>query len=141
MIVVCAVGNAVSYLSAFATGGAPRWAPWLFAICTVLLLVSLILLGAQRGSVTPRALRVPVALVALILLFGFGAALLAPPVVAGAPLYLGLPAGAAIVVYGIGVLPMLILPVAYALTFSAVTLSDADLERVRAITREARDRS
>jgi hypothetical protein len=58
--------------------------------------------------------------------------LLAGPVTAESRLFLGLPAGAAIVVYGIGLLPLVILPVAYALTFSAMTLTDADLDRVRA---------
>jgi hypothetical protein len=36
------------------------------------------------------------------------------------------------VVFGIGLLPVLVLPVAYALTFEAQTLRDEDLERVRA---------
>jgi hypothetical protein len=44
---------------------------------------------------------------------------------------LGLPRRAAIVLYGIGLLPLFVLPVAYALTFDEMTLSEEDLERVR----------
>ena len=58
-------------------------------------------------------------------------ALREPPPVAGAPLWLGLPKGAALVLYGVGLLPLLVLPLAYALTFEGQTLSEADLERVR----------
>ena len=50
---------------------------------------------------------------------------------AGAPLYLGLPLRAAIVIYGIGLFPIVVLPIAYALTFGEQTLNAADLERVR----------
>lgn len=136
VIVGSTVGNAIAYGSAFTTGGAPGWAPWLLAVCTVLLLAALILLGTQRRGITPRAVLVPVALVTVILLAGFAAALNMGPVAADAPLHLGLPLGAAIVVYGIGLLPMLILPVAYALTFSASTLSAEDLARVRGMAAE-----
>ena len=59
---------------------------------------------------------------------------------AAEPLLLGLPRRAAIVVYGIGLLPVLVLPVAYALTFEAQTLRDEDLERVRAAGAERRAR-
>ena len=45
---------------------------------------------------------------------------------------------AAIVIYGIGLLPIIVLPVAYALTFEAMTLSAEDLERVRAMARDNR---
>ena len=36
---------------------------------------------------------------------------------------------------GIGLLPLLVLPIAYALTFDDMTLSEADLERVREAAR------
>ena len=48
------------------------------------------------------------------------------------PLWLGLPPRAAVVLYVIGFLPVLVLPLAYALTFDALTLSEADLARARA---------
>lgn len=56
------------------------------------------------------------------------------------PLWLGLPRRAAIVLYGVGLLPMFVLPVAYALTFDRVTLRPEDIVAVRAarekVTRE-----
>ena len=51
-------------------------------------------------------------------------------------LWLGLPARAAIVIYGIGLLPIVVLPVAYALTFESQTLTAEDIERVRSLARE-----
>ena len=52
-----------------------------------------------------------------------------PP--AGEPIWLGLPRRAAILIYGIGLLPVFLLPIAYAMTFDRVTLSDADLASFR----------
>jgi hypothetical protein len=53
----------------------------------------------------------------------------------GEPLLLGLPRRAAVVVYGVGLLPVFVLPIVYALTFDAQTLRAEDLERVRALGR------
>jgi hypothetical protein len=52
-----------------------------------------------------------------------------------AVLYLGLPLRAAIIVYGTGILPTLILPIVYAVTFEKQTLTEADIERVREVAR------
>jgi hypothetical protein len=46
-------------------------------------------------------------------------------------LWLGLPRRAAILVYGIGLLPALVLPICYALGFESAVLSGADLEKLR----------
>ena len=35
------------------------------------------------------------------------------------------------ILYGIGVLPLFVLPIAYAVTFESLTLNETDLERVR----------
>jgi hypothetical protein len=45
------------------------------------------------------------------------------------------------VIYGIGLLPIIVLPVAYALTFEAQTLNAEDVERVRELGREYKTRS
>jgi hypothetical protein len=73
---------------------------------------------------------------------GFGAAL-ALPATEGplSRLWLGLPARAAMVIYGIGLLPIFVLPIAYALTFETQTLNADDLERVRKLARENKARS
>ena len=96
-------------------------------------------LGAVRGTRGLGSLKFPFAFVILILVIGFGAAL-ALPATEGplSKLWLGLPARAAIVIYGVGLLPIIVLPVAYAMTFERLTLSGEDLERVRAVARERR---
>lgn len=121
-----------AYASAFFPGGAPGWAPWAMAIGTASLMVATMALGAARGGRLGR-LRLPFALVFLLLVGGFGAVLALPPADPADPtLWLGLPPRAAVVLYGIGILPLLVVPVAYALTFDEMTLSEADLARVRA---------
>ena len=102
------------------------------AIATSFAMVATMALGAARTGRSLGGLRrllVPFGLVLLIMLVAFAAALLLPA--AGEPLLLGLPRRAAIVLYGVGVLPVLILPVAYALTFDELTLTEEDIERVR----------
>ncbi|HLL48460.1 MAG TPA: hypothetical protein VK399_17290 [Longimicrobiaceae bacterium] len=122
---------AAGYASAFLPGDPPRWAPWALAMGTAAILVASMALGAMRRGGVGR-LAVPFALVFLILAGGFGAALAMPGAdAADATLWLGLPPRAAIVLYGIGLLPLLFLPLAYALTFDEMTLSEADLARVR----------
>jgi len=74
--------------------------------------------------------------VVLVLIIGFCAPLLLPATEGPlSKLWLGLPARAAIVIYGVGLLPIIVLPVAYALTFETQTLSAGDIERVRALRR------
>jgi hypothetical protein len=46
-------------------------------------------------------------------------------------LWLGLPRGAAIILYIVGLVPMAVLPIAYALTFDRTTLSEAELDELR----------
>jgi hypothetical protein len=87
-------------------------------------------------------LKYPFAFVVAVLAIGFCAAL-ALPATEGplSKLWLGLPARAAIVIYGIGLLPIIVLPVAYALTFETQTLNAEDVERVRELGRENKSRS
>jgi hypothetical protein len=128
---------AAGYGGAFSKGGTPAWAPWLLALGIPVALGAIMILGALRGSGGIGALRFPFALVILILAIGFGAALALPA--ADGPLsqlWLGLPPRAAVVIYGIGLLPIIILPIAYAMTFEEMTLSADDLERVRAMGRD-----
>ena len=122
---------AAGYAGAFVPGGA-LWAAWAMVVGISTLLVSLMLLGARRTGGSIRPLVAPLLAVYLILLGGFGAALALPPESAGAGLWLGLPRRAALVLYGIGLLPLAVLPVAYARTFDSLTLRPEDLERIRA---------
>src|SRR6266566_2610461 len=128
---------AAGYAAAFAPSGPPSWAPWLLAVGIPVALGAIMILGAARGRKGIGPLKIPFAFVVVMLVIGFGAAL-ALPATEGplSKLWLGLPARAAIVIYGIGLLPIVVLPIAYALTFETQTLSAEDVERVRALARE-----
>ena len=94
------------------------------------------ILGATRGDRGVGPLKIPFGFVILMLVIGFGAALTLPATEGPlSRLWLGLPARAAIVIYGIGLLPIFVLPIAYALTFDTQTLSAEDVERVRELAR------
>jgi hypothetical protein len=128
---------ASGYAAAFSPAGTPVWAAWLLALGIPVALGAIMILGAARGRRGIGPLKIPFAFVALMLVIGFGAAL-ALPAIEGplSTLWLGLPARAAIVIYGVGLLPIVVLPIAYALTFETQTLSAEDVERVRALARE-----
>jgi hypothetical protein len=100
------------------------------------------ILGAARGQKGIGPLKLPFLFVVAVLAIGFCAALALPATESPlAKLWLGLPARAAVVIYGIGLLPIVVLPVAYALTFETQTLSAEDVERVRAMGQENRERT
>lgn len=130
-----AVGAA--YAGALAAGGAPGWAPWSMAGGIAGAVVSLMALGAARdGSV--GSLAWPFAGVFVVLAGGFGTLLAMPPHAGPeAPLWLGLPPRTAVLLYGIGGLLLLFVPVSYALTFERLTLDDDDWDRVRRAVRES----
>jgi hypothetical protein len=127
---------AAGYAAAFGAHGTPVWAPWLLALGIPAALGAIMILGATRGDQGVGPLKIPFAFVILMLVIGFGAAL-ALPATEGplSRLWLGLPARAAIVIYGVGLLPIFVLPIAYALTFETQTLSAEDVERVRELAR------
>ena len=130
------VAIATGYAAAFSKNGTPTWAPWLLAVGIPIALGAIMILGAVRGSRGIGPLKFPFAFVVLVLAIGFVAALGLPATEGPlSKLWLGLPTRAAIVIYGVGLLPIIVLPVAYALTFETLTLSAEDLERVRAIGR------
>lgn len=141
-LVIALVAIAIAYASAFLPEGNPPWAPWLLALGIPVSLGAIMVLGAARGRLGVGRLKIPFAFVIVTLAIGFGAALFLPASESAASaLWLGLPARAAIVIYGIGLLPIVVLPVAYALTFETQTLKAEDIERVRSLAREIEARS
>jgi len=132
---IAAIG--AGYAAAFSRTGTPVWAAWLLALGMPVALGAIMILGAARGRRGIGPLTIPFAFVVAVLVIGFGAAL-ALPATEGplSTLWLGLPARAAIVIYGVGLLPIVVLPIAYALTFEAQTLNAEDVEKVRALGRE-----
>ena len=137
---------ATSYASAFQSGGAPTWASWALALGLATCMTSITLLGVTAGA-RARSGGAPLTIVVTSLLavwvlmaVCFGLALVLAPESGAEPrLLLGLPRRAAILIYGIGFLPVLVLPFAYAFTFDALTLPPEELERIRAAAQRARD--
>ena len=130
-LALAALAIALAYASAFLPGGAPKWGAWPMALGIPAALVAVMVLGAARDGRVGK-LAFPFAFSGLVLAGGFAAALALPAnEAAGVPLYGGLPLRAAVILYGIGLFPIVVLPIAYALTFSAQTLTADDVERVR----------
>lgn len=123
--------------AAFLPGGVPAWAAPALAGAIAVALPALLALGAARNDRGLGRVAWPLVATFVLLAGGFGAALLLPPESAGDPLWLGLPRRAAIVLVGIGLLPMLVLPLAYAAAFDERTLGPEDIERIRRVADEA----
>ena len=136
---VATLGITAAYGAAFLPGGAPRWAAWLLALSIAGCLVALMALGAARPGRGLGRLGPVLALVFVLIAGGFLLALALPAERVGDALWGGLPRRAAILLYGIGLIPLLVLPVAYAATFDEQTLSEDDLKRVRAAVRRLRE--
>lgn len=129
---------AVAYAAAFLPGGAPPWAEWTIAVSTGVVLVATMALGAEKNG-RIGWLAFPFAFTLLVIAGGFSWVLALPPVDPSDPtLWLGLPPRAAVVIYGIGVLPFFVVPTAYARSFERQTLTPGDLERVRRAARDFR---
>ena len=122
---------AAAYVGALVVTPVPPWTAWALMIGTSTIMLATTVLGVIRQRAGVGRLAVPLAAMFLVLLVGFGAALAMPSETAASPLWFGLPPRAAVVLYGVGVLPLFVLPIAYAMTFETLTLDEADLERVR----------
>ena len=139
---VAILAIAIGYAAAFRQSGTPVWAPWLLALGIPISLGAIMILGAARGQKGIGPLKLPFLFVVAVLAIGFCAALALPATESPlSKLWLGLPLRAAIVIYGVGLLPIVVLPVAYALTFETQILSVEDVEHVRAMGRENRERT
>lgn len=120
-LTVGAVAAAAAYAAVFAA--AEGVAPWLLASGATLVLSGLGLLGAGDGR--PRlAATVLVACAFTFVGFAFGL-LLAPPVSDG-PLLLGLPRVTTLMLLCTGLVPLVLLPVAYGLFFERDVMRDAE---------------
>lgn len=94
--------------------GASPLAPWLLAAGATLVLTGLGLLGA--GERAPR-LAAAVLIACALTFTGFAAALLMKPHVAGGVLLLGLPRATTLMLLLTGLVPLVMLPIAYAVLF------------------------
>lgn len=103
-----------------------------FAVLAVAFPIGLMLLGVVRSDGRVGAAAVPI-LVLLVVLEAclFGMLLFRGQVETG-PWALGLPAAAAIQIYGILLVPLVLVNLGFALSFGSFTVSEDDLERLRA---------
>ncbi len=129
------LGIAVGYASAFAGAAVAAKGAWVMAVALPVAMIATMTLGAVRTGRRLGSLVVPFLLVFVLIAGGFVLALALPPDTADGVYWLGLPRRAAVILYGVGLLPLFVLPLAYAFTFDALTLSDADIDRVRAARR------
>jgi hypothetical protein len=132
VVVAGTVAVLLAYGAAFLPGGAPLWAPWSMILGIALLCVGIMALGATRPGRSTGPLWIFLAFTFVVVVGCFGLALWLPGALGpGTRLFGGLPIPTAMVVYGVGLLPALVLPLGYALTFERYTLDAADLERIR----------
>ena len=132
LVVLSLLVVGAGYAGSFASGGPAGWAPWCLALGTCGTLMSLMALGAvRRGRIAP-VLRWVFAGMFLWCGGCFAVALALPADEGpGGALLFGFPLRATIVLLGIAVVPILVFPLAWALTFDSSMLSEDDLRRLR----------
>lgn len=130
VILLSMVVIGAGYASAFRDNGPPRFMTYAFAIAMAAVMTSILVLGAARKGKPLGNLTWVFVFTFVVIAAGFSIALGQTDVATG-KLYLGLPAGSAIILYVVGLLPMAVLPIAYALTFEKTTLSDEELAELR----------
>jgi len=131
----CAAGVAligVAYASAWLPHGAPRWGVWSMITGAGLTLAATLALGALGSSARRCWIVATAGFLFVVVVAGLGLPLLLPDRGAAEPLLLGLPLRAAIEIYGVGLLPMAVLPFVYAREFDVRELDPAALAEFRA---------
>lgn len=133
LLVLCCCLVALAYGTLFVSASPPPWAPIMLAVGANGVILTLMAIGAMRRDTLPRSLAWTFIGLFVLCAGAFVAALLMPAHEGvGGALLLGLPLRTAILLYGVGVVPIAVLPFAYAWTFDSSTLNDEDLARVRA---------
>lgn len=112
-----ALAIGVAYAAAVGAGASPAWALWFVAFGGTACAVGLFVIGAaSRGPIRPLIGWLLAALfVVIFAVFGTALAMRTPDS-ASEPIVLGLPVRLAMVFYGVGLLPLLVLPVVFAMT-------------------------
>lgn len=113
--------------------------PWALAIGSAAVLTALLRLAARRAQRIPRMLHVATLVVFVATTAGFCLALAAPEAATDGPLLLGLPRITAILLLLVGLVPLIVLPIAYASAFDRDVLSAVDIERIRAAAGRSHD--
>jgi hypothetical protein len=106
-------------------------APWLLALGTTAVLAGMVVLGiARRGRAAPVLTLATVVCFASVAI-GLAVPLMLPAPTASDPLLLGLPRPTTILLLLAGLLPLVLLPVMYAIAFEREVLSQDDLAAIR----------
>jgi hypothetical protein len=132
-----AIAIAAAYASAFLPGGATVISSVLMIIGIATMAVALMILGAIREGTRARPIGFALSFLFAVLVLGFGI----PLFFSSRDIWLGLPVATAIIVYGVGILPVFVLPLVYAWTFDDRTLNSEDIERIRELARNHADKS
>ena len=98
--------------------------------------LSVTALGALREERRSAVVILALAVTGICILAGFALALLLPDEGAAERLVLGFPVRAAAVIWLVGVAPLFVFPLAYAMSFDDLTLRDEDLDRIRELRRK-----
>jgi len=141
LLVISTISVVAAYGSAFLPAGAGRGSALLMAFGIAAMAVSLMTLGAVRDGERLGILGFAFGFVFVVLMAGFTAALFLPDADGALTrLWLGLPPRAAIIIYGVGFVPVLVLPFVYARTFESRTLKPEDLEAIRKVAADFAER-
>lgn len=124
-----AVLVALAYASAWV--GGPAWGVWVMIVGSALSLSAATALGAANSHVRPARVAFATIFLFVVIVAGFGVPMLLPTDATKGALLLGLPLSVAIEVYGVGLLPLLVMPLLFAVEFKAGGLDDAALAELR----------
>lgn len=120
-----------AYVSTWLPHGTPTWGVWVMIVGSALSMAATTALGARNSDVAPGRSRLIALFLMVVIVAGFGAPLLLPVENTSGPLLFGLPLRAAIEIYGVGILPILVLPWLYAMEFRNEGLDEAALAGLR----------
>ncbi|MEO5825441.1 MAG: hypothetical protein ABIR59_06100 [Gemmatimonadales bacterium] len=105
-------------------------AAWCMALAIAITMPSAMLLGARPSARQPW-LVIAAAGLAVLLVAVFGAALALPAVGGSEPIVAGLPRRLGLIIYGVGLVPFLLLPIAFARDFDVDSLGPDALRMLR----------
>jgi hypothetical protein len=120
----------VAYATAWLHGGAPTWGVVAMITGAAFTLGGTLVLGAWRGHNTAMIAATAIFLV-VVVIAGFSLPLVLAPESSTGALLLGLPVRAAIEIYGVGLLPIVVLPFVFAREFNTADLDQASLAALR----------
>lgn len=137
-LTACLLAATAAYGTAFLPGGAPAWAGPVLAVAAAGAMTAVALLAVGRRGWSPLAGILAVG--GPVLAWALAVTWLIPGVEAtGDALVWGLPPRATHLLYGVGLVPAILVPLVYAFTFDRETLSADALARFRAEAARLRD--